>query len=61
MTESIRFHRIGDWVDRFLGTGLIESIELIQNIQKRSTKSNDFSGKVNEIDGVQKTPTKYCI
>ena len=39
VTESICFLKVGDWVDWLWGTGIIDSIELMQNIPK----------KVNEI------------
>ena len=63
VTESNRFHRVGHWVDNVLGTGLIESIELIQSIQKRSKKLNFFSeeGQQNRWFSQKVNKTWYWI
>ena len=54
MTESIRIHRVGDWVDWLGATGMIESIELIQNIPKQVNEIERFPKKVNEIESFPK-------
>ena len=48
MTESIRSHKVGDWVEWLWGTDMTESIELIQNIPKNVNEIKHFPKKVNE-------------
>ena len=52
--ESIRFHKGDDWVDWFWGTGMIESIDLIQNIPKKLNEIERFPKKVNATEGFPK-------
>ena len=59
VTVSIRFHKVSDWVDWLCGTGMIESIELIQNIPRSSTKSDILQKKVKEIDSCPKKVNIY--
>ena len=45
MTEPIDFEGL---------VGMIESLELIENITKKTTRNRTFSEKVNEIEGFPK-------
>ena len=45
VTESIRFHKVDGWVDLIWGPGMIESIELIQNIPKKVNEIERFPEK----------------
>ena len=44
--ESIRFYKVSDWVDWPRIADMIDSIQLIKNAKKRSTKSKVFRKKV---------------
>ena len=54
VTESIRFHKVVDWVGWLWGTGMIDLIELIQNIPKKANEFERFPKNVNEIESFSK-------
>ena len=51
VVDSIRFHKVGDWVDWLWVTDMIESIQMIPKILK----------KVNEIEGFPKKKSAYIL
>ena len=48
-TESIRFHKVGDWVDWLWGTGMIKWIDLTKNIPKQGQWNRRFSKNDQQI------------
>ena len=42
VTEAIRFHKVGDWVDWLWATGMSESIQLMQKNAKKGQRNRRF-------------------